>query len=71
MKEYGLGFKKCEDKDTAKCVVAKHGGKLYDAHQEYCYYCIFYLATEEQEAEIDKELISLGLLEDETPSEFK
>lgn len=71
MEKYGLGFKKCEDKDTAKGVVAKHGGKLYDSRQEYCYYCIYYLATEEQEAEIDKELISLGLLEDETPSEFK
>lgn len=71
MNKYGLGFKKCEDKDIAKSIIAKHGGKLYDAHQEYCYYCIFYLATEEQEAEIDRELISLGLLEDETPSEFK
>lgn len=63
-REYTLMFKGMDEKDRAKAVVVEHVGRLSDAHQEYCYYTISYMATKKQDAEICRELVSLGLLDE-------
>ena len=64
MGTYTAEFKNWEHKNTAKDVIVEKGGKITDSFQCYCYYCIEYRATKEQAAEICKELVNLGLLDE-------
>lgn len=62
MKEYTLEFKDQYKSRKAKEIVIDCGGEITQGFQCYCYYCISYLATEEQDAEIVRQLESLGWL---------
>lgn len=61
---YTVEFKDWNHKNMAKAVIVKHGGKITNCFQCYCYYCVEYTATEEQDAEICAGLVSLGLLDE-------
>ena len=62
IKEYTLEFKDWNKTRKAKQIVIECGGEVTHGFQCYCYYCISYLATEEQDAEIVRRLKDLGWL---------
>lgn len=61
-KPYTLEFKNPTHKDIAKRIIIEEGGEIIQGFQCYCYYCLEYSATEEQDAEIVKRLEYIGLL---------
>lgn len=62
MKNYIVEFKKPDHKNIAKRIIIEEGGEIIQGFQCYCYYCLEYSATEEQDAEIVKRLEYIGLL---------
>lgn len=61
-KTYTLEFKNPTHKDIAKRIIEEEGGEIIQGFQCYCYYCLEYSATKEQDAEIVKRLEYIGLL---------
>lgn len=62
MKTYVIQYKDPNKKDIARRIILEEGGIITQGYQCYCFYCLEYMVTEEQDARIDKRLKYIGLL---------